>query len=189
MGGSDYTQNDSRIGDDQSPIGWQAICGNDVANWPIDDNFVFAFFITSGSHNPDPEAFKVQWSKNDVDWDDLAGAGEMKFGTSDELNDTDPVGDTAGCQGTVDSEELEGDGTTGNLETGQNQFAEIQVVINPTDGTYSQIYYFRLWSNTAGAALATAASQITIEAAPAGAGGFDSLVAKMAGLMVEGVFD
>lgn len=167
MAGSDYSQVSSRIGDDQSPIGWQAACQGDVANWIETNHFVFAFIITTAAHTPPSETFKVQWSKNaGVDWFDIGG--DIVIGASNELNEGDPVGDASGCGTDVtDSEEDELDNSVSIQVVAKDDEGEIQIALDPSNADYEAEYIFRLYSVTESAALTEADASLTIRPNPA----------------------
>lgn len=161
MAGSDFNYDSSRIAD--ANRSWQAACNTAVTGWNKSNEFIVAL-VANGQKN-NLEAFKIQWSKNDVDWYDLTGSGELIQGTNTVLVNGNPVGSLCGCaSATVEqSEELEGDSFTESLEVATtDNCIEIQVAIDPSNGIDNQIYYFRQYSITKSVGLGTAEATLTL---------------------------
>lgn len=162
MAGSDYSHDSSRIAD---PNGnWQVACETPVLGWTKTNELIVALVAVCDAHAGATEAFKMQWSKNNVDWNDLGVAGELVQGTATVLVDGNPVASPSGCasQTVEDSEEVEGDNQTGNLATTGQNCVEVQVAVDSSGGIDGQKYYFRLYSTTESAALGTAGATLTL---------------------------
>jgi len=165
MAGSNFstpTTNNSRIADASRT--WQAACDGPVTGWNKQDEFVAALIAECGAHSGATETFKVQWSKDDSTWNDLETSGELIQGDATVLvNCTSPVGASSGCQTLEDSHEIENYDRASLTTTGKT-FIEIQVAIDPANALDAQIYYFRLYSVTAEAALGRVTATLTTAA-------------------------
>ena len=165
MAGSSFSTpatNNSRIADASRT--WQAACDGAVTGWNKADEFIAALIAECGAHSGATETFKVQWSKDEESWNDLGTTGELVQGDATVLvNCTSPVGASSGCQTLEDSHEVEAADSASVTTTGKT-FIEIQVAIDSAGALDGQIYYFRLYSVTAGAAMGRVTATLTTAA-------------------------
>jgi len=166
MGGTSFDLTGSRL-QNATRVN-QAAEDLDVIDWSADDEFIICAMMETTSHGGASGTLELRW-RNVTDggsFSTLSGTGELVFGSATDLTNFNAV--SAGeevCTPTsgttrVDGKEFEGD-SSGSLTLNQNEYAEFQYAVDPSNSLPEKQYEFEIYDATAGASVGTCLAQLT----------------------------
>jgi len=154
VAGSDYSLINERIGiDGVSTITWQGACDHaGLTDWSVDDQAIVSIYVQSVSHTPATRSFQLRWrNKTDNPTGSFSTfslvAGELRSGVSaGAITNGDPVGGSAGCQTTEDSEEVENETPlqSQSFSPSQNAYLEVQYCLDFSYALAGKEYEFEV---------------------------------------------